>query len=122
MTVRDLARETALPHPRIEDLEAGLETWLSSPERQRIAKALGVEPVILQEVEYKPLHYSLPELQEVSGDVYEELSNKILSGETNLRCPKCGNQLKTSLKEGIDLENMPVRFASAHCVKCPFII
>ena len=51
MTVLDLARSSRFSRQRIEDLEAGLESWLSSTDRQLLAKALAVEPKLLQKVE-----------------------------------------------------------------------
>ena len=51
MTQMDVARRTRFSLQRIEDIESGIETWLSATDRQLLAKALCVEPVLLQEVE-----------------------------------------------------------------------
>ncbi len=53
MTVLDLATKANFSIKRVEDLESGLETWLSSTDRQRLAKALNVEPGVLKEVEQR---------------------------------------------------------------------
>lgn len=122
MTLVDLAKDSNLTHARIQDIESGMETWLSSPVRQRLAKALNVEPVLLQEVEYRPAAHKHPELTEVPAAVYEELSEKILAGQTDLKCPRCRSELRSYVKQGIDLQEQPIHFATAHCVKCPFVL
>src|SRR5690606_36373062 len=80
MTVRDLGKQTRLGPKRIEDIEAGLETWLSSPIRQRLANALSIEPYLLKEVEIKPMLSIHPELEDIPGELYENLQALILSG------------------------------------------
>ena len=122
MTVRDLGKQTRLGPKRIEDIEAGLETWLSSPIRQRLANALSIEPYLLKEVEIKSMLSIHPELEDIPGELYENLQALILSGVRDLECPRCKSELRASVKEGVDIEEQPIRFATAHCVRCPFII
>jgi transcriptional regulator with XRE-family HTH domain len=119
MTVRDLGKATKFGIPRIEDIESGIETWLSTTERQILAKALVVDPITIQEVETKANNEVEAEfLQRVSNDI----SDSILHGARDLECPGCGGTLKCSVQQGIDLENRPIYFAKAFCVKCPFIL
>jgi transcriptional regulator with XRE-family HTH domain len=122
MTVRDLAKASRFSVTRIDDIEQGLETWLSSTDRQILAKALNIEPSLLQEVERRA---------KLSHDNYDallvaahqqHLADAILGGARDLECPNCGGTLKCSVQEGFDLEEKPIRFPKAFCLKCPFIL
>ncbi len=119
MTLKDLAKSTKFGIRRIEDIESGIETWLSTTERQILAKILVVEPATIQEVEVKANTEVEEEfLKRVSKDITES----ILSGARDLECPRCGGTLKCSVQQGIDLEENPIYFAKAFCVKCPFVL
>lgn len=118
MTVKDLAKSSRMPIGRIEDIEYGLETWLSTADRQVIAKALVVEPQLLQEVETRP---QLTESLEHELKL-RELSDFILQGRTDLECPDCGHSLKCSIQHAYDIEEKPIKFAKAFCLKCPFVL
>jgi transcriptional regulator with XRE-family HTH domain len=119
MTIKDLAQATKFGRVRIEDIESGLETWLSVTDRQILSKALVVEPAIIQAVE-KRTNTDVEE--EFSQTVSKQLNAAILKGARDLECPKCGGILKCSVQEGIDLENNPIHFAKAFCMKCPFVL
>jgi transcriptional regulator with XRE-family HTH domain len=121
MTVRDLATASRFDPRRLEDIEAGMETWFSTTERQLLAKALSVEPALLKEVE-KRSKPGLTDENELSSDDSQQLSRAILSGARDLECPHCGDILKCSVQEGRDLEGRPIHFAKAFCLKCPFIL
>src|SRR5262249_23206631 len=47
MTVKDLAKLSRFKISRLEEIELGFENWLSSSDRQLLAKALSVEPSVL---------------------------------------------------------------------------
>jgi transcriptional regulator with XRE-family HTH domain len=118
MTVKDLAKYCRFSAKRIEDIEAGLETWLSTSDRQLLAKALVVEPIVIQEVETRPQ----------LGDSLEkelrlrEIEQLVLEGRRDLECPDCGHTLKCSVQDAYDLEGNAIQFAKAFCVQCPFIL
>lgn len=122
MTVRDLARISRFSTERIDDIEQGLETWLSTTDRQILAKALTVEPMLLQEVERRAKmtteHYD----EQIVEMAQKHLADAILSGSRDLECPNCGGTLKCSVQEGLDIDQQPIRFPKAFCVKCPFIL
>src|SRR5262250_1279656 len=117
LTVRDLARLCRFPPQRIEEIEAGMETWFSSTDRQLLAKALCVEPAVIQEVETRPRLEDPLALQEVS----DRLTSLILGGARDLQCPACGHSLRCSIQEGFDIEGQPIGFAKAFCTRCPFV-
>lgn len=118
MTVRDLARWSRFTAARIEDIEAGLETWLSATDRQLLAKALAVEPALLHEVEARS---GLETTREQQAQA-QYLSRAVLEGARDLPCPRCGYTLKCSVQEGFDIEGQPIRFAKAFCLKCPYVL
>jgi hypothetical protein len=118
MTVRDLANSSKLVLQRIEDIEGGMETWLSVTDRQLLARALGVEPHVLQEVECR----TSTQTNEVVYSFEQDLSLKILEGQREIDCPNCGGPLKCSVQQALDMDGNPVRFPKAFCTKCPFIL
>lgn len=117
MTVKDLGKLSRLGIERIENIEAGIETWLSVTERQLLAKALTVEPGVLQDGEVR----SSSNLND-RADTNARLEQAILDGARDLQCPNCGGTLKCSVQEALDIEERPTRFAKAYCLKCPFIL
>lgn len=123
MTVRDLATTSNFSVKRIEDLEAGLETWLSSADRQRLAKALTLEPRVLQEVEQRyPDIAPLPESHLLDAKTAERLAQDILDGVENLKCPDCGSPLRTNVIDGFDMDGYPTQFPKGFCSKCPYVL
>lgn len=117
MTTKDLAKSCRLSLERVEELESGLETWLSVTDRQVIAKALTIDPSLLQEVELRP-----PGDEENIEAVTQQLIHSILSGNRELECPKCGASLHCRVVDALDIEEKPVRFAKAFCTSCPFVL
>lgn len=119
LTVRDLAQMSRFSVSRVEDIESGIETWLSASDRQLLARALGIEPVLLQEVEAKRLE-SASEDDKIK--IQMELAEKIMMGSRDLSCPNCGGTLKCSVEHGLDLDGKMEEFAKAFCLKCPFVL
>jgi transcriptional regulator with XRE-family HTH domain len=122
MTVRDLATSTRFPIARIEDIEAGIETWLSTTERQILARALGVDAIVIAEVEKRVLDSPDVFKENADEESYARLVSKILAGARTLDCPNCGDKLKCSVQDGLDMEGYPIQFAKASCQKCPYFL
>ncbi len=123
MTVLDLATLANFTVKRVEDLESGLETWLSSTDRQRLAKALSIEPALLKDVEQRHSEIApLPESHMLNAETAERLAQDILDGIGGLKCPDCGSELKTNVIDGFDMDGFPTQFAKAFCVKCPYVL
>lgn len=103
----------------LEDIEAGIETWLPTAIRQRIARVLKVDPHILEEVEVKNETFEdLP--KDPPLELVERIQEEILSGNKNINCPICGSPLRAWIQEGFDLNGKPIKSAKAHCTKCVF--
>lgn len=118
MTVKDLARWSRFSMNRIEDIESGIETWLSSSDRQLLCKALVVEPFLLEEVEVRSSSIDSKALEIARYD----LAQFILRGDCDLKCPLCGGSLRCSIQDAFDLEGNPVRLPKAFCISCPFVL
>jgi hypothetical protein len=122
MTVRDLARSTKFGIKRIEDIQAGMETWLSATDRQVLAKALAIEPALIQEVEARSDTSLGEQLVIVPEVVKVDLAQAIFDGVKRLNCPLCGDELNCSIQRGFDMDGIPVQLAKAYCTKCPFVL
>ncbi|MBI4533798.1 MAG: helix-turn-helix domain-containing protein [Candidatus Melainabacteria bacterium] len=116
MTQMDVARRTRFSRQRIEDIESGIETWLSSTDRQLLAKALCVEPVLLQEVETQTV------LRPPDNLASQDIAKSILLGIHPIACPNCDSLLTCSIQAGFGLEGEPIKFPKAFCAHCPFVL
>ncbi len=122
LTIRDLAKSTKFGIKRIEEIETGLETWLSSTDRQLLAKSLSIEPALLQEVEARYSAENLINHSSVTSNIKSDLERAILSGNKDLHCPMCGESLKSNVQHGFDIDGQPIKLPKAHCTRCPFIL
>lgn len=124
LTVLDLAKRSRFSIKRIEQIESGEETWLSVTDRQVLARALGVEPGVLKEVEFSPQDFpGVFDKKDSAGPVdTDSMAQEILKGYTDIKCPRCKTQLKTSIELAYDIEGAPTRFARAYCPQCPFLL
>lgn len=118
LTVLDLSRVTRMSVKRIEAIESGQEIWLSIRDRTVLARALGVQPAILQEVEACPSEMSPARMQSVAA--VDEIAERILAGEVQIPCPQCQTNLKVSVEDALDFEGRPTQFARGYCPVCPF--
>jgi transcriptional regulator with XRE-family HTH domain len=121
LTLRDLSELTRFPLRRLDDIECGLETWFSSTDRQLLARALVVEPSVLQEVESKSKSDDEIDIH-AQEMIMRNMSAQILSGLRDLECPSCGSSLKCSVQEGFDLAGERIYLPKAFCPRCPFIL
>lgn len=101
--------------PLINNIEEGIETFLSTTIRQRLAKTLKISAGALKEVEKHP-----PK-PEISLEKLVYLKENILAGNIkDNKCPVCNNPLICKLLTMYDLEDNPVKLPKARCSKCPF--
>ena len=115
-----LAKRCNLPLTTIEEIEGGIDLFLATPIRQKLAKGLKVEPSEIKKHEPKEDFNFAPE------GAIELLKEEILEGASNknlvLRCPKCGEILITRIAKMYDLEDNLILHPKAKCPKCPFQI
>lgn len=105
----------------LEDIEAGIETWLPTSVRQRISRVLKVDPKILEEVEVKN-----PGTNEVyrnpPGELIERICEEILEGANDIRCPLCASEMKVWIQDGFDLNGKSIKTPKGYCKSCVFQI
>ena len=115
-SIYGLADRASIDINTLEDIESGRELFLPVTVRQKLARALKCSP---NEIKKYEREY---EFEVVSDEKIEELRQKILRRETNLRCPMCGEPLVTRIARMHDIEDNLVLEPKAHCVKCIFQI
>jgi transcriptional regulator with XRE-family HTH domain len=122
MTIRDLAKSTKFGVKRIEEIEAGMETWLSATDRQLLAKSLSIEPALIEEVENRYNKDLDMSHSPIPVNIRTDLARAILEGTDRLRCPACGENLRCNIQRGFDINEQPIELARANCTRCPFIL
>lgn len=116
--IAELSLQARIPIKLLEDVEAGIETWLPTTIRQRIARVLKVDPNILEEVEVKKTNEDIN--KEPPLELLERIQEEILSGVKNINCPICGNKLRVWIQEGFDLNANSIKTPKANCTVCVF--
>ena len=116
LSILGLAKKRNIKIEVLEDIESGKELFLSVTQRQQLARVLKCS---IDEIKKHEKNY---EFDIVPQDKIEEIKNKILNKEVNLRCPMCGEPLITRIAKMHDLEDNLVLQPKAHCVKCIFQI
>lgn len=115
-SIYGLADRASIPIEVLEDIESGKELFLPVTTRQKLARALKCSPAEIKK------HEREYEFKIVTDETIEDLKNRILKHETNLRCPMCGEPLITRIAKMYDLEDNLILQPKAHCVKCIFQI
>ena len=115
-SIYGLADRASIDISILEDIESGRELFLPVTIRQKLARALKCSP---NEIKKYEREY---EFETVSDEKIEEIKQKILHRETNLRCPLCNEPLVTRIARMYDIEDNLILQPKAHCVKCIFQI
>src|SRR5574344_3094229 len=99
LTPLGLSQKCHVKQDMIEKIEAGEELFLPVTIRQNLAKAFKCSPKEIKALEKTfDCHF-------VEDSVIDEIKQKILNGETDLKCPKCGSPLHTRIAKMYDLED-----------------
>ena len=110
-----LAKRANIDVKTLEDIEGAQEFSLSVVVRQKLARALKVEPATIKKYERFPQDVSL------NQEYINNLKEKILNGyHSDNQCPMCGAELICRVAEMYDLEDNLILHPKAHCTKCPF--
>lgn len=114
MSASGLAKYAGIDLHIVEDIESGKELFLSVTVRQKLARALKLQPA-----EIKHYEKNVNEII-ISQEQILDIKELILNGEEDLYCPICGNKLVVSLLKRYDIEDNLVFDPKAHCSKCVF--
>ncbi len=119
--IAELSLQAKVPIKLLEDIEAGIETWLPTSIRQRISIVLKVDPRILEEVEVKNRRFE-GLYKEPPGELIERICEEILEGIHDIKCPLCGSGMKVWIQDGFDLNGGTIKTPKGHCKNCVFQI
>ena len=117
LTPAGFAKKFHIDCKMLEKIESGEELFLPTTLRQNLAKGLKCSPA-----EIKELEKEIDTNYITNNFVIMQLKDKILKGEENLKCPKCGSPLITRIAEMYDLEDNLMLHPKARCTKCVFQI
>ncbi len=116
MTPNGLAKKAQVPLTLVEDLEAGLVSFLSPAVRQKIARALRCPSDVLREVEKTP-----DKPFKASPIAKKQMLEAIIrSPYGTYTCPECEGELRIQYFERRDLEDNPITAIKVNCLKCLF--
>lgn len=117
-TREDLADKSSLDIKTIQSIEEGMDLFLASTIRQKLAKALKIENKEIKKYEVKTNFNLTPQ------DKMDEIREQILINSSNpnfeIKCPVCGSRLITRIAKLYDLEDNLMLRPKAKCSKCPF--
>lgn len=109
-----LAKRCNLTLKEIEDIESGIELFVPTTTRQKLAKGLKVE---LSEIKaYEIVENS----NTVKEEVIEDIKERILNGEKDILCPVCKKPLIVRIAKMYDLKDNLMLHPKARCSECPF--
>ena len=115
-----LAHKCNLTLSQIGSIESGIETFLSTTVRQKLAKGLKTTLHDIKRYE-KGESFTLGSAKDIE-DIKEQI---LLNGENSkaaLYCPVCGSRLIVRIAKMYDLEDNLMLHPKAKCSKCPFQI
>ncbi|MBX2860143.1 MAG: helix-turn-helix domain-containing protein [Vampirovibrio sp.] len=119
ITPRKFGELCILPEKAIEDIEAGIETFLAPSIRVRMARILRVKPEVLKEVERRPPLYQ--PVAGVTADWEASFQKAVLENpDRAYYCPNCGEKLNVRVFDRWTLEGVPVVSLKVRCSGCLF--
>lgn len=118
LSISGLSKKSGLAEEVIGNIESGLELFLPTTIRQKLAKGLRVS---LDEVK---IYEKSEDFHFATKEKIDELKEAILQNSGNKAfvaiCPVCGSKLITRVQKLYDLEDNLVLNPKARCTKCPF--
>lgn len=115
-----LAKRCNLNVEDIQNIESGIDIFLSTTVRQKLAKGLKTTLTEIKQYE-KTEDFSF-----APDDIIKTLKDEILDNEDNRgyapMCPVCGSKLNVRIAKMYDLEDNLMLHPKARCTKCPFQI
>ena len=118
LSQEDLSEKSSLTLEQIQSIEQGLDLFLPSTIRQKLAKGLKVDNKEIKIYEVKT-DFTLSKNSQM-----DSIREAILLNSQNpnfvIECPVCGEKLITRIAKLYDLEDNLILRPKARCSKCPF--
>jgi len=118
LSQEDLAFASSLTLEQIQSIEQGLDLFLPSTIRQKLAKGLKIDNKEIKLYEVKT-DFTLGKKNSM-----DSIREMILLNSQNpnfvINCPNCGEKLITRIAKLYDLEDNLILRPKARCSKCPF--
>lgn len=118
LSQEELAQKSSLSLEQIQSIEQGLELFLASTIRQKLAKGLKIDNKEIKLYEIKT-DFTLGKKSNM-----DSIREMILLNSQNpnfvINCPVCGEKLITRIAKLYDLEDNLILHPKARCSKCPF--
>ena len=118
LSQEELSEKSSLTIEQIQSIEQGMDLFLSSTIRQKLAKGLKVDNKEIKQYEIKT-DFTLSKASQM-----DSIREAILLNSQNpnfiIECPICGEKLITRIAKLYDLEDNLVLRPKARCSKCPF--
>ena len=118
LSQEDLSEKSSLTLEQIQSIDPGLDLFLPSTIRQKLAKGLKVDNKEIKIYEVKT-DFALSKNSQM-----DSIREAILLNSQNpnfvIECPVCGEKLITRIAKLYDLEDNLILRPKAKCSKCPF--
>ena len=115
LSIEQLAEATQLSLETLEDLEAGIQLFLSPSQRQKLARGLKLSPKQIKNLEKEQ------PATDMLADKKMILAIQVRRNpEGQYYCPQCQSQLMVRIFERRDIDDNLVMAYKMQCSKCPF--
>ncbi len=118
LTQNELSNLSSLSVDEIQSIEQGIDLFLATTTRQKLAKGLKVDNKEIKQYEIKV------DYNQAEKSIKDQIKEKILLNRNNpnftVNCPVCNEKLITRIAKLYDLEDNLVLHPKARCSKCPF--
>ena len=116
-TLEEIAVESHLPVALIQDIEAGIETFLAPTARQKLARALKVLPFQIKQLEKEIVS---PEAEAAWARSINLRSKLLNQPEATHDCPECKASLIIRSYQREDLNGQIEKTLKVQCSQCLF--
>lgn len=115
LSTQDLCEKIQMPVETIEEIEAGIQLFLSPSQRQKLARGLKLLP---QQI--KNLEKEFPNLNDAQDKIFILEVQVKRNPHQNYQCPKCGSGLNLRQFDRKDIDDNDIVVYKLNCQKCPF--
>ena len=118
LSQEELAFKSSLSLEQVQAIEQGLELFLASTIRQKLAKGLKIDNKEIKQYEIKT-DFSIAKNSQMDS-IREMILLNSQNPNFEINCPLCGEKLVTRIAKLYDLEDNLILRPKARCSKCPF--